>query len=174
MFKDLGFNDAESVNLLARTQLMSKLRDLIQESLAIRLFSPVRTCPAVKQPAHCLIQPVLRPPCGIAHFAKHLPPEYCFRVILDTRGKMIMAQPKPEDKTTFNQVLKLVDQLSPEEQEQLRHNLNNQSWGQRFDELCNRIEQRRIALDLPRMTEEEINGRSESDPTRTKGAACSK
>lgn len=30
-----------------------------------------------------------------------------------------MAQPKPEDKTTLDQVLKLVDQLTPEEQEQL-------------------------------------------------------
>jgi hypothetical protein len=30
-----------------------------------------------------------------------------------------MAQPKPEEKTTLDQVLKLVDQLSAEEQEQL-------------------------------------------------------
>ncbi|MGH9547923.1 MAG: hypothetical protein ACRD3W_01060 [Terriglobales bacterium] len=30
-----------------------------------------------------------------------------------------MAKPKPEDKTTLDQVLKLVDQLTPEEQEQL-------------------------------------------------------
>jgi hypothetical protein len=31
-----------------------------------------------------------------------------------------MAQPKPEDKVTVEQVLKLVDQLTPEEQSQLR------------------------------------------------------
>jgi predicted transcriptional regulator len=30
-----------------------------------------------------------------------------------------MAQPKPEDRTTLDQVLKLVDQLSPEQQEEL-------------------------------------------------------
>lgn len=30
-----------------------------------------------------------------------------------------MAQPKPDERTTLDQVLKLVDQLSPEEQEQL-------------------------------------------------------
>jgi predicted XRE-type DNA-binding protein len=31
VFKDLGFEDAEAVNLLARTKLISKLRELIQE-----------------------------------------------------------------------------------------------------------------------------------------------
>jgi hypothetical protein len=34
-------------------------------------------------------------------------------------GETIMAQPKPEDRSKLDQVLKLVDQLSPEQQEQL-------------------------------------------------------
>ena len=32
VFKDIGFNDEESANLLARAKLMSKLRDLIEQT----------------------------------------------------------------------------------------------------------------------------------------------
>lgn len=32
IFKDLGFGDDEAVNLLARTELLSKIQDIIEES----------------------------------------------------------------------------------------------------------------------------------------------
>jgi hypothetical protein len=67
-----------------------------------------------------------------------------------------MAQRKPEDKTTLNQVLKLVDQLSPEEREQLSQKLDGRSWGDRWRQLEQEIEQNRIAKGLPPISEEEV------------------
>lgn len=67
-----------------------------------------------------------------------------------------MAQPIPEEKVTLDQVLKLVDKLTPEEQEQLRDDLSNRSWGKRFQQLCDRVEATRMAKGLSRLTEEEI------------------
>lgn len=67
-----------------------------------------------------------------------------------------MAQRKPEEKMTLDQVLKLVDQLSTDEQEQVRKKLSNRSWGQRFQHLCDKVEATRVAKGLPRLSEEEI------------------
>jgi Tfp pilus assembly pilus retraction ATPase PilT len=67
-----------------------------------------------------------------------------------------MAQRKPDDKVTVDQVLKLVDQLSTDEQEQVRKKLSNRSWGPRFQQLCDKVEVTRVAKGLPRLTEEEI------------------
>lgn len=67
-----------------------------------------------------------------------------------------MAQPQPDERVTLAQILKLVDELSPEEQEELRKNLSDRSWGQRFKQLCDKVEANRIAKGLPRLTEEEI------------------
>ncbi|MEZ4536971.1 MAG: hypothetical protein R3D26_18540 [Cyanobacteriota/Melainabacteria group bacterium] len=67
-----------------------------------------------------------------------------------------MAQPQPEERITLDQVLKLVDKLSPEEQEQLRKKLSNKTWGQQFRQLAEDIERDRIAKGLPRLSEEEI------------------
>ena len=66
-----------------------------------------------------------------------------------------MAQPQPE-KVPLDQMLKLVDQLSPEEQEELRRELNSKTWGERWDELSNTIRARFIADGTPIPTDEEI------------------
>lgn len=66
-----------------------------------------------------------------------------------------MAQPQPE-KVPLDQMLKLVDQLSPEEQEELRRQLNSKTWGERWDELSNTIRARFIANGTPIPTDEEI------------------
>jgi hypothetical protein len=66
-----------------------------------------------------------------------------------------MAMRQPED-TYFNQVLKLVDHLSPEERKALRQKLEDKTWGERWDELSNTIRARFIADDTPIPTDDEI------------------
>jgi transcriptional regulator of heat shock response len=67
-----------------------------------------------------------------------------------------MAQRKPDAKDTMTQVLKLVAQLSPEELEELRRQLNSRTWGERWDELSNTIRARFIANGIQIPTDEEI------------------
>lgn len=67
-----------------------------------------------------------------------------------------MAQRNPEDKVTVAQILKLVDKLSSDEQEQIRKKLSTRSWGQRFQQLCDKVEATRLAKNLPHLSEEEI------------------
>ncbi len=57
---------------------------------------------------------------------------------------------------TLDEVLKLVDQLSPGEQEQLRQNLNTRTWGQRWQELAEKIQARFEAAGTPVPSEEEV------------------
>lgn len=61
-----------------------------------------------------------------------------------------MAQPK---KVSVDQVLKLVEQLSPSERGELRTKLDA-SWGERWDSLVERVEERNKGL--PQLTEDEI------------------
>ena len=64
-----------------------------------------------------------------------------------------MAQRKPEEKVTVDQVLKLVDQLSAEEQGKLRHKLD-ESWSAEWRALLKEVdEQNKGTEPLP---EEEI------------------
>lgn len=65
-----------------------------------------------------------------------------------------MAQRKPEEKNTLNQVLKLVDQLSPDEQERLRVKLNSKSKAERWQALCNKVQNQ--CKDLPPLSDEDI------------------
>ncbi|HEY9776137.1 MAG TPA: hypothetical protein V6C81_20405 [Planktothrix sp.] len=67
-----------------------------------------------------------------------------------------MAQRNPEEQSTLNQVLKLVDQLSAEEREQLSQRLDGKSWGDRWRQLEEEIEENRIAKGLPPISEEEV------------------
>ncbi len=60
------------------------------------------------------------------------------------------------DFPNVEQVLELVYKLSKDDQEKLRKNLSNRSWGKRFQELCDRIEARRIAKGLPKISNQEI------------------
>lgn len=63
---------------------------------------------------------------------------------------------QPKKKSSLERVLKLVDELSPEERKQLRQKLDDKSWGDRWRKLEQEIEQNRIAKGLPPMTEEEV------------------
>ena len=65
-----------------------------------------------------------------------------------------MALQKPEDKSSLNQVLKLVNNLSPDDQEQLRQDLNNRTWGQRWDVLVQKVQEQ--SKGLPPLNDEEI------------------
>ena len=67
-----------------------------------------------------------------------------------------MAQRKPDEKNTLDQVLKLVDQLSPSEREQLSQRLDGKSWGDRWRQLEQELEQNRIAKGLPPMSDAEV------------------
>jgi hypothetical protein len=67
-----------------------------------------------------------------------------------------MAQRIPEDNSALNQVLRLVEELSPEQREELRLKLNCKSWGERWETLSERIKARFQADGLPVPTDEEI------------------
>lgn len=64
-----------------------------------------------------------------------------------------MAQRKSEEKITVDQVLRLVDQLSPEEQGKLRHKLD-ESWSAEWRALLKEVDEQNKAT-LP-LSEEEI------------------
>lgn len=64
-----------------------------------------------------------------------------------------MAQRNP-DKPSLDQVLRLVEQLSDTEQEELRRKLTLKSWGERWDALVARVAERNKGQ-AP-LTEEEI------------------
>lgn len=64
-----------------------------------------------------------------------------------------MAQRKPEEKVTVDQVLKLVNQLSPEEQGTLRHKLDD-SWSADWRALIKEVDEQN--KDTPPLSEEEI------------------
>ena len=65
-----------------------------------------------------------------------------------------MAQRQPEEQITLEQVLTLVDKLPPTEQEKLRKNLSNRTWGQRWRQLVKDVEE--DSKGLPALSEEEI------------------
>ncbi len=67
-----------------------------------------------------------------------------------------MGLPKRKEVPPYDQVVKLVEQLPSEEQEQLRQKLNNKTWGDRWDELSNKIRARFIADGTPIPTDDEI------------------
>ncbi len=52
-----------------------------------------------------------------------------------------MVQPRPEERITLDQVLKLVDKLSLEDQEQLRRTLSNKNWGKEWHQLIKDVEE---------------------------------
>jgi hypothetical protein len=64
-----------------------------------------------------------------------------------------MAQPQPENRTSLNEVLRLVDSLSPSDKSAVRRALD-QSWAQRWQALRKQI--REDNKDLPPITDEEI------------------
>jgi hypothetical protein len=64
-----------------------------------------------------------------------------------------MAQPNPEKKRKLDQVLKLVEELGPEEKAELRQQLD-EPWAKRWDALTEKVQ--RQSKGLPPMTEEEI------------------
>lgn len=66
-----------------------------------------------------------------------------------------MAQPKPE-RVSLDQVLRLIAQLAPEEQDTLRRRLGLKDWGDEWRRLENEIETASRARRLPDLTEEEI------------------
>ena len=75
------------------------------------------------------------------------------KLINVARERFYMAQPKPE-RMSFDKVLRLVAELSLAEQEQLRLQLNNKSWGERWDALVQKVrEQNR---EFPPVTDAEV------------------
>lgn len=66
-----------------------------------------------------------------------------------------MAQRKPEEQTTFDQVLKLVDTLTLEERQELRRRLDSGTWGERFKQLVADVAE--DTKNLEPLSEEEID-----------------
>jgi len=67
-----------------------------------------------------------------------------------------MAQRKTEENNPLNQVLRLIEQLSPSDREKLSQRLDGKSWGDRWRRLEHEIEQNRIAKGLSLISEEEV------------------
>jgi hypothetical protein len=65
-----------------------------------------------------------------------------------------MAQRKPEEQVTVEQVLQLVDQLTPEGVLELRRQLDSRTWGDRFKQLVQEVAE--DTKDQAPLTEEEI------------------
>lgn len=65
-----------------------------------------------------------------------------------------MAQRKPEDKVSVDQVLKLVNKLSFEERQELYRKLDLKSWGERWRALCAKVDEQN--KNLPSLTEDEM------------------
>jgi len=65
-----------------------------------------------------------------------------------------MAQRKSEEQSPLDQVLKLVDTLSLDEQKQLRLMLNAKAWGEKWDQLVKDVAEDN--KDLQPISEEEI------------------
>lgn len=65
-----------------------------------------------------------------------------------------MAQRKPEGQDTLSQVLRLVDQLTPEEVSELRRKLDAKAWKGEWQALINEVDAQNKRL--PPLTEEEI------------------
>jgi hypothetical protein len=80
-----------------------------------------------------------------------------------------MAQPQPEERTTLDQVLKLVDKLTPEEQEQVRVRLNSKSKAERWQALFDRVQTR--CMNLPPLTDEDIIADMKEIREELKGAS---
>ncbi|HEY9784165.1 MAG TPA: hypothetical protein V6D17_02100 [Candidatus Obscuribacterales bacterium] len=65
-----------------------------------------------------------------------------------------MAQPLPEERITLDQVLRLVDKLTPEERIALRKKLSDKTWGQEWRALCKEVDKQNKGQ--PELFEEEI------------------
>jgi hypothetical protein len=74
-----------------------------------------------------------------------------------------MAQRKPKEKVTVDQVLNLVDQLSPEEQGKLRHKLD-ESWSTEWRTLFKELDEQN--KDTPPLSEEEIMAEVKAERAR--------
>ncbi len=59
-----------------------------------------------------------------------------------------------EKEPSVNQVLELVHQLPPNDQEQIRQNLNSESWANRWSALVQKIDEQ--SKNLPPLTDDEI------------------
>jgi hypothetical protein len=64
-----------------------------------------------------------------------------------------MALPQQKE-PSVNQVLELVHKLPPNEQEQIRQNLNSESWANRWSALVQKIDEQ--SKNLPPLTDDEI------------------
>jgi len=53
-----------------------------------------------------------------------------------------MAQRQFEDETTFEQVLRLVDELTPQQREVVRLKLDDKTWGDEWRDLCSEVDER--------------------------------
>jgi hypothetical protein len=58
------------------------------------------------------------------------------------------------NKVSLGQVLRLVDELSTDEQQQLRRKLNDQSWLQEWQELANEVQEQ--CKDMAPLSDDEI------------------
>ncbi len=65
-----------------------------------------------------------------------------------------MAQRKPDDKVTLDQLLQLVNQLSTDDRQELYRRLDLKSWGEKWRVLCAEVDAH--SKDLPQLTEQEV------------------
>ncbi len=65
-----------------------------------------------------------------------------------------MAQRKPEPQFTVDQLIQLVDKLSPADREELYRKLDLRSWSDKWRALCAKVD--RQGKELPPLTEQQV------------------
>jgi hypothetical protein len=65
-----------------------------------------------------------------------------------------MAQRKPDENVTLDQVLKLVEFLTPADRSTLRSKLDDKNWGDQWRALCNEVDEQN--KNTPPLSEDEI------------------
>ncbi|CAN5715482.1 hypothetical protein BH10CYA1_BH10CYA1_64250 [soil metagenome] len=65
-----------------------------------------------------------------------------------------MAQRKPENQFTVDQLIQLVDKLSPADREELYRRLDLKSWGEKWHALCAKVDAQ--GKDLPPLSEQQV------------------
>lgn len=68
-----------------------------------------------------------------------------------------MAQRKPDDKFSFDQVQQLVDALVPEERMRLYRHLQFRFWDEEWNQLRIRLDEERAARGLPPASEQDVH-----------------
>ena len=85
-----------------------------------------------------------------------------------------MAQRKPEERMTLDQIIPLVNKLTPEVRQQLLCRLEFQAWDEQWDQVKKQLEERHATKGLPTPTDEDIHAEFDArrSPAQLESLKC--